>query len=209
MTKAFVYTELHSTLPFALIPWAERNAQLAAVPGLCSKTWLSGAGSPAIGGLYEFDDMERARAFLTGVVPATSRALGVSLTTRLFDGDVVAEASRLSHSAHFGAEVITPPGAFVYAEAQLALPFDQAPWRSMIPMLTAQPGFLHLTWLSGVQTHSLGGFYAFDTLENATEFCTGFFPSLTGPMGVAHTTRLFDAAPTVGASRGLHSPFFA
>jgi hypothetical protein len=208
MPKAFVYTELHATLPFTLIPWAERNAQLAAVPGLRSKTWLSGVGSPAIGGLYEFDDEDRARAFLTGAVPATSRALGVSLTTRLFDGDVVAEASRQSRSAHFGAKVTTEPGAFVYAEAQLALPFDHAPWRWMTPMVMEQPGFLHLTWLSGVQTQSIGGFYAFDTLQNATEFCTDFFPGLTGPMGVAHTTRLFDAAPTVGASRGLNSPFF-
>lgn len=208
MSKAFVYTELHSSIPFAAIPWRELNPQLAAVPGLRSKTWLAGQGSPSVGGLYEFDGIENARAFVVGRVPATARAMGVSQTTRLFDGTVVEDASRELNSAHFGGRVTTPPGAFVYTEAQISVAFDQAPWRAMNPVLKAQPGLLHKTWLSGVHTKSVGGFYAFDTVENATRFCTDYFPTETGPMGVAYTTRIFDAAPTVEASRGLSSPFF-
>jgi hypothetical protein len=98
--------------------------------------------------------------------------------------------------------------AFVYTEAQLSAPFAQAPWREMNPILKAQPGLLHKTWLSGVHTNSVGGFYAFDTIENATRFATDYFPSEAAALNVAYTTRIFDAAVVKEASRPLSSPFF-
>ena len=91
----------------------------------------------------------------------------MALTTRVFDGEVVEEASRGLNSVHFGGVVSQMPGAFVYTEAQIASEFKAAPWRSMNPILKTQPGLLHKTWLSGVQTGSVGGFYAFDTVEHA------------------------------------------
>lgn len=78
----------------------------------------------------------------------------------------------------------------------------------MNPILKAQPGLLHKTWLSGVHTQSVGGFYAFDTIENATRFAVEYFPTEAKQLDVAYTTRLFDAAPVKDASRLLHSPFF-
>ena len=78
----------------------------------------------------------------------------------------------------------------------------------MNPVLLAQPGLLHKTWLSGVLTGSVGGFYAFDSLANATRFVTDYFPTEAAALGVAYTTRLFDAAVVAEASRGLRSPFF-
>lgn len=52
--------------------------------------------------------------------------------------------------------------AFVYTEVQISVPFDQAPWRALNPVLAAQPGFRNKTWLSGVQNKSVGGIYEFD-----------------------------------------------
>lgn len=208
MEKAFVYTELHLAQLFAETGWRDSNPLLASQPGLVSKTWLSGIGTLSVGGFYEFDTITNARAFVTGFFPARARHAGVAQTTRIFDGSVVGEASRALNSLHFGGTPTQPPGAFVYTEAQIAAPFDQAPWRDMNPVLKVQPGLLHKTWLSGVHTQSVGGFYAFDTADNATRFVTDYFPTEAAALGVAYTTRLFDGAVVAEASRDLHSPFY-
>ena len=83
--------------------------------------------------------------------------------------------------------------AFVYTELQNSLPFDQAPWRELNPVLLQQPGFINKTWLSGVVNNSVGGFYAFDSIENAQKFVTAYFPEEVRAFNVAHTSRIFDA----------------
>ena len=76
--------------------------------------------------------------------------------------------------------------AFVYTELQISLPFDQAPWRDLNPVLLEQPGFINKTWLSGVVNNSVGGFYAFDSIENAQAFVTGYFPAEARTLGGAN-----------------------
>jgi len=208
MAKAFVYTELQNSLPFESAPWRELNPVILEQPGFRNKTWLSGVVNNSVGGFYEFDSIENAKRFVTGYFPGEARKFGVAQTTRVFDGDVVEEASRYLNSVHFGGTVTTTPGAFVYTEAQISANFADAPWRAMNPILKAQPGLLHKTWLSGVHTQSVGGFYAFDTVENATRFVTDYFPTEAAGLNVAYTTRIFDAALVAEASRGVNSQFF-
>lgn len=208
MSKAFVYTELQISLPFESAPWRDINPAILVQPGFRNKTWLAGVKNGSVGGFYEFDTIENARAFVINYFPAEARKFGVAQTTRVFDGSVVEEASRYLNSVHFGGTVTQRPGAFVYTEAQISADFAQAPWRAMNPILKAQPGLLHKTWLSGVKNQSVGGFYAFDTIENATRFVTDYFPTETAALEVAYTTRIFDAAPVEAASRGVHSPFY-
>lgn len=209
MSKAFVYTELQIAIPFDSAPWRELNPMILGQPGFRNKTWLAGVGNQSVGGFYEFDSIDNARLFITSYFPGEARKFGVAQTTRLFDGDVVEEASRYLNSVHFGAPVTQRPGAYVYTEGQISVPFDQAPWRTMNPILKAQPGLLHKTWLSGVHTRSVGGFYAFDTIGNATRFVTDYFPTEAAALGMAFTTRIFDAAPVAAASRGVRSHFYA
>jgi hypothetical protein len=208
MSKAFVYTELQIALPFEQAPWRELNPALLKQPGLQNKTWLSGAANHSVGGFYEFDSIDNAKKFVTGYFPAEAAKFGVAQTTRVFAMDVVAEASRQLNSVHFGGIASRKPGAFVYTEVQLSVPFDQAPWRRLNPILREQPGLLSKTWLSGVDNHSVGGFYAFDTLENAGRFVTDYFPTETAQLNAAYTTRLFDAAVTEAASREMGSQFY-
>jgi len=130
-----------------------------------------------------------------------ARALGVAQTTRIFDGRPVADASRELRSPHFGARVTKRPGAFVYTEVQVGVPFEQAPWQELNRVLAAQPGLLHKTWLAGVGTHSLGGFYAFESIAHAREFALVYFPTETAKLGAAYTTRLFDAAVVAEARK--------
>lgn len=208
MSKAFIYTELQLSVPFAETPWRALNEKILQQPGFRNKTWLAGLRNQSVGGFYEFDSVANAKRFVTDYFPGEARVFDAAQTTRVFDGSVVEEASRYLNSLHFGGELGAEPGAFVYTEVQISAPFAQAPWAAMNPILKAQPGLLHKTWLSGVHTQSVGGFYAFDTIENATRFAVDYFPTEAKQLDVAYTTRLFDAAPVKDASRPLHSPFF-
>lgn len=206
-SPAFVFTEVQLSIPFTEAPWKRLNPILLRQPGFRNKTWLAGVGNQSVGGFYEFDSLDHARRFVIDYFPAEARALGVAQTTRIFDGRPVAEASMQLRSPHFGARVAQRPGAFVYTEVQVGVPFEQAPWKDLNPILAAQPGLLHKTWLAGVGTHSLGGFYAFDNIPHAREFALGYFPTETARLGAAYTTRIFDAAVVAEASAPLRSPY--
>jgi hypothetical protein len=67
---------------------------------------------------------------------------------------------------------------------------------------------LHKTGLSGVHTGSVGGFYAFDTVENALRFAIDYFPTEAASLNVAYTTRVFDASVVKEASLEMNTPFF-
>ncbi len=206
--QAFVYTELQISVPFEDAPWRALNPTLLKQPGILHKTWLSGVGNNSLGGIYAFDTLENARMFVTGYFPGEAKNFGVAQTTRLFDAPVVEEASRDMNSVHFGALLERNPGAFVYTEVQVNVPFKDAPWREINPILKGQPGILSKTWLSGINTNTLGGIYAFDTVENATAFALDYFPTEPAKLGAAFYTRVFDAAPVEEASRQMYSPFF-
>lgn len=208
-TKAFIYTELQISVPFEQAPWRKVNPTLLQQPGILNKTWLSGVGNNSLGGIYAFDAVENAQKFVTGYFPSEAKRFGVAQTTRIFDATVVEEASRDMSSVHFGARLGRKPGAFVYTEVQVNVPFDEAPWREINPVLKEQPGILSKTWLSGLHTNTLGGIYAFDTIENARDFALSYFPTETAKLNAAFYTRVFDASVVEEASRQLRSPFFA
>lgn len=93
-TRIYLYAEFQNAAPFGPDVWAEANPLMQAVPGLRSKTWLSGIGTHSVGGFYEFDSIANAHAYADGLLAEFARGAGASLSVKLFDGDVVAEASR-------------------------------------------------------------------------------------------------------------------
>lgn len=95
--------------------------------------------------------------------------------------------------------------AYVYTELQISTPFKNVPWERINKAIKDQPGFLNKTWLAGVGNNSAGGLYTFDSIENAQKFVTGYFPAEARALGVAQTTRVFDAAATETASRDMNS----
>lgn len=210
-TKAFVYTELQISVAFANVPWARINEAIREQPGFIDKTWLSGVGNQSAGGFYAFDSIENATRFCTDYFPGEARELGVAQTTRIFDALVTEEASREMNSMHFGGKIDQKPGAYVYTEVWLsANPFNAAvPWQTMNPTLKQQPGLLAKTWLSGIHTGTPGGFYAFDTIENASSFAINYFPTEAAGLGAAFYTRVFDAAVVEEASKAMNSPFYS
>ena len=208
MSKAFVYTELQINVPFDEVPWQDLNPVLKSQPGLVNKTWLVGVGTNTVGGLYEFDSIENAQKFVTGYFPTEPRNFGVAHTSRIFNGAVVEEASKDMNSVHFGGTLDQEPGAYVYTEVQLGLDFADVPWKEMNPVLKSQPGLLAKTWLSGVGAKTPGGFYAFDTIENAQKFAIDYFPTEAAELNAAFKTMVFDAAITKEASIDMNSPVY-
>jgi hypothetical protein len=206
--KAFVYTELQISVPFTDAPWREISESIQGQPGFINKTWLSGVGNNSIGGFYAFDSIENAQKFVTGYFPAEAAKFNAGHNTRIFDATLVEDASRDINSVHFGASLSQEPGAFVYTEVQINVPFENAPWQDRNPVLKQLPGLLAKTWLSGLHTNTLGGIDAFDTIENAQAFAIQAFPQTAAKMNAAFYTRVFDAKATAEASRFLNSPFY-
>ncbi|MFK5980069.1 MAG: YdhR family protein [Rhizobiaceae bacterium] len=207
--KAFVYTELQLSVPFTDAPWKPISDAIQQQPGFVSKTWLSGVGNNSVGGIYSFDSIEHAQEFVTGYFPDEAKKFGVAHNTRIFDAMLVREASEGLNSAHFGGKQGQKPGAFVYTEVQVNVPFENAPWKERNPVLKQQKGLISKTWLSGLHTNTLGGLDAFDTIENATAFAIDSFPQTAAKMNAAFYTRIFDADITEEASRFLNSPFYS
>ncbi len=207
--KAFVYTEVAISVPFDQAPWQNINVQIKKQPGFLNKTWLHGDGTQSIGGLYAFDSIENARGFVTGYFPSEPRGFGVAHNTRVFDADVVAEASRDLGSPHFGETPAKEPGAFVYTELQFSLAFDKLDWKARNAELKATKGLQNKLWLSGVNTHTLGGFDAFDTVDQARDYAINQFPEVAARLGAAFYTRIFDANVTRTASIEMNSPYYA
>lgn len=102
MGKTFLYTEIQLPVPFEHFDWKQANAPLKSVPGLVRKTWLSGLGTHTLGGFYEFDSAEHALTFAQGPFADEAHRAGAAATTRLFDGEVVADASVDLRSPYYG-----------------------------------------------------------------------------------------------------------
>ncbi|ACL95377.2 hypothetical protein EIB18_09745 [Caulobacter vibrioides] len=99
--RVYLYAEFQNSAPFTKAIWGDANPAMQTVPGLRSKTWLSGLNTQSVGGFYEFDSVENARAYAEGMLAGFAKAAGASLTVKLFDGDVVAEASRGMSSPYY------------------------------------------------------------------------------------------------------------
>ena len=77
MSKVFLYGEFQTSSPtFTKDMWGPVNVALKSVNGLVRKTWLHGIGSNTVGGFYEFDSVENARAFATGLYAEQAKANG-------------------------------------------------------------------------------------------------------------------------------------
>ena len=206
--KAFVYTEVAISVPFDKAPWREINESIRKQPGFLNKTWLQGHSTQSIGGFYAFDSIDNARKFVTGYFPSEARSFGVAHTTRVFDAELVRDASVDLKAAHFGIAPERRPGAFVYTELQLSKPFAEFDWKTRNATLKNADGLQSKVWLSGHMTDTLGGFDAFDTMDQALDFAIDDFPETAAKMGVAFYTRVFDASVTETASREMDSPYY-
>jgi uncharacterized linocin/CFP29 family protein len=91
--KVFIYAEFQVSVPFDQIDWEPINVNMKKFAGLKSKTWLSGIGSNSVGGFYEFDSEENAQNYIDNLLVPVTKNLQGNLSVKLFNGDIVKDAS--------------------------------------------------------------------------------------------------------------------
>lgn len=97
---------------------------------------------------------------------------------------------------------------FLYAEFQLSVPFEELEWKPINERMLKNPGLKSKTWLSGINTKSIGGFYEFDSTDNANKYIENELIPFAIESKGGLTVRLFDGRITREASIGMGSPFY-
>lgn len=97
---------------------------------------------------------------------------------------------------------------FLYAEYQVQIPFDQIDWQPIDVDMKKFPGLKSKTWLSGLNNHTVGGFYEFDCVENAQRYIDGLLIPFSKKVNGNLSVKLFDGDITEAANISMHSPFY-
>lgn len=97
---------------------------------------------------------------------------------------------------------------FLYAEFQVYIPFDQIDWQTINVEMKKYVGLKSKTWLSGINTHTVGGFYEFDSVENAQNYIDGLLVPFIKQVNGNLSTKIFDGEITQEANIGMLSPFY-
>ena len=98
---------------------------------------------------------------------------------------------------------------FLYAEYQVAIPFDQIDWAPINVDMKKYAGLKSKTWLSGLNTKTVGGFYEFDSVENAQNYIDGLLIPFAKLVNGNLSVKLFDGDITKEANIGMNSPFYS
>lgn len=101
LDKIFVYAEYQVSIPFVQIDWEPINPEMKKFAGLRSKTWLSGINNNTVGGFYEFSSLEDAQKYIDELLIPFSHKINGNLSVKLFNGDVVAAASKDMNSPFY------------------------------------------------------------------------------------------------------------
>jgi len=97
---------------------------------------------------------------------------------------------------------------FLYAEYQVSIPFDQIEWPSINVEMKKFPGLKSKTWLSGINNQTVGGFYEFDSIENAQNYIDGLLLPFAKKVNGNLSVKLFDGEITREANIGMNSPYY-
>jgi hypothetical protein len=101
LEKIFLYAEYQVSVPFDQIDWAPINPEMKKFEGLKSKTWLSGINNHTVGGFYEFSSVDGAQKYIDGLLIPFAQKINGNLSVKLFNGDIVAEASKDMNSPFY------------------------------------------------------------------------------------------------------------
>lgn len=99
--KIFLYAEYQVSIPFNEIDWKPINDDMKQFEGLVSKTWLSGLNTHTVGGFYEFKTQALAQKYIDELLIPFAQTVNGNLSVKLFNGNVVEEASKGMDSPFF------------------------------------------------------------------------------------------------------------
>lgn len=101
-----------------------------------------------------------------------------------------------------------PGRVFLYAEFQVSVAFADIDWKPVNERMQQFTGLKSKTWLSGIGNNSVGGFYEFDSVENAQNYIDKLLVPVTAELGGNLSVKIFDGDTVEDASRGMNSPFY-
>lgn len=97
---------------------------------------------------------------------------------------------------------------FLYAEYQVSIPFNQIDWQPINVDMKKYAGLKSKTWLSGINTNTVGGFYEFDSVENAQKYIDGLLLPFAKQVNGNLSVKFFDGEITQEANIDMLSPFY-
>ena len=99
-------------------------------------------------------------------------------------------------------------GVYLHVEYPVSIPFEKFPWSDANPKMKQYDGLLSKTWLSGLDNNSIGGFYEFDTRQNAQNYIDNHLIAVGKKLGVEGVYKMYNKTVTKQASIGMNSPFW-
>jgi len=241
--KIFLYVEYQASREFGTIEKEEMQTIVddmnvyqdgkykkddVLVPGMVSKTWLSGYYTHSIGGFYEFKSLECLEAYVHNYLMEYAKQHRIALAYRLFNGDITREANIEMRSPFYGegTEKNQPTSSskvFLYVEYQANRGFETIEKEEMQIIVNDMnvyqdgkykengvlvPSMVSKTWLSGYYTRSIGGFYEFKSREGLEAYVHNYLMQYAKDHHIALTYRFFDGDITKDASIAMRSPFY-
>jgi len=97
---------------------------------------------------------------------------------------------------------------FLYAEFQVSIPFNEVDWETINSEMKTYSGLISKTWLSGLNNNTVGGFYEFDSAENAQKYIDGLLYPFSKKVNGNLSVKLFDGDVTMNANIGMKSPYY-
>eukprot|EP01083_Nonionella_stella_P158234 514766_1 len=99
-------------------------------------------------------------------------------------------------------------GVYLYVDFPTSTTFDNIPWKVINSEMKEFNGLKSKTWLASVDNSTCGGFYEFDTKDNAQNYIDNYLKDkVEKQMNVKATFKLYDKEITKEASMGMSSPF--
>ncbi len=103
---------------------------------------------------------------------------------------------------------MNPAKVFLHAEFQISQPFDEIDWAPVNMKMKNFPGLKSKTWLSGIGNNSVGGFYEFDSIDNAQNYIDNLLIPVTKQLGGNLSVKLYNGDAVADASSGMDSPYY-
>lgn len=97
---------------------------------------------------------------------------------------------------------------FLYAEYQATVAFLDVNWDEINNEMKQFRGLVSKTWLSGINTKTIGGFYEFETQQDAQTYIDKLLIPFTKQIGGNLTVKLFDGDIVKSASVEMNSPYY-
>lgn len=97
---------------------------------------------------------------------------------------------------------------FLFVEYQISFPFGDLDLPPIHADMKSYPGMKSKTWLSGMNNNTLGGFYEFDSKENAQNYVDKGLVPYVQVFDANLTVKMFDAEIVADASKDMGSPYF-